>query len=504
MGSGDARLVVLAVALAGLFATIPTPDGLTQTGQFALATAIFAAVLWVTGALPLPVTALLIPVLLTLFGVTPQLGDALTGFADPVVFLLLAGFMLAAALQRQRLDRRIAYVLLLRLGTSPRRLVLAVMVATASLSMLISNTATTAMMAPIGLGLATQVTGPNAGHTNLHRSLLLGIAYAASVGGVGTLIGTPPNAIVVAALDEFAGIQISFLEWMVVGIPVVALTLPLVWFVLTFVVFAPATSDVSAARRKTKTALERDGPLTPAARRVALIFCVTASLWILGGLGVLFEGVLPAPVYTTLFGGPGPSLVGGGAHQGALYFVIVGLLSIPALLLADTVTWDDLADIDWGTLLLLGGGLSLANALTETGATAWLATGVFGSVIDAPLVVVLFVIVSVTILAGELASNTAMAAILAPVLITAGLESGGAFGVGPTDVALSLALAGALAASYGFALPVATPPNAIVYGTGELTRGEMLRAGLLLDVVMSLVLTVLFSLLLRVWPVLLA
>ncbi|MFB6124075.1 MAG: SLC13 family permease [Haloferacaceae archaeon] len=207
------RIAVVAVALAGAVVAGVAPNAALQSGaQFALGTMFFAAVLWVTGVVPLPVTALAIPVLLTVFGVYPEFEDAVVGFADPVVFLLLSGFVLAEALQRHGVDRRVAYHILVRLGTSPRRLVLAVMVATALLSMVISNTATTAMMIPVAIGLVGEVTEVEVAADdapNMQLALVLGIAYAASLGGVGTLIGTPPNAIVVGQLRELLGYRIT-------------------------------------------------------------------------------------------------------------------------------------------------------------------------------------------------------------------------------------------------------------------------------------------------------
>jgi len=512
-------VLFVAVVVTTVVAALPTPAGLTPAGQHALATTAFAAVLWMTGALPLPATALLVPLLLTVFGVFPDVADALVGFADPVVFLLLAGFMLAAALQKHGLDRRIAYVILARVGSSPRRLVLGVMGATALLSMLISNTATTAMMAPIALGAVNQVTNgaaaeagdaldqrPDGGAdrpSNLELATLLGTAYAASVGGVGTLIGTPPNAIVVSQLEVLVGVQITFVQWLAIGLPVVVVTLPLVWYVLTVVVYPPAVTDVSTARRRARTVLHEAGPLDRLARRTVVVFGVTAGLWLLGGLGFLFEDLLSATLHTTLFGGAGAHLFGTGGHQGLLYFVVVGLAAIPALLLSGAADWDDLVDIDWGTLLLLGGGISLANALSATGATEWLAQVTFGALAGAPLVVVLGAIVALTVLVGELASNTAMAAILAPLLVTAGAAYAGVFG-SSTAASTALALTGAIAASFGFALPVATPPNAIVYGTGRVDREHMLRAGVVLDLLMVVVVTGAVLVLSRtLWPLVL-
>lgn len=506
-----AAVVSLVVAAAsGVFVGIaPVGGDLTVAGQYAVATMVVAAVLWVTGAVPLSVTALLVPVLLTLTGVYADFGDAVAGFADPVIFLLLAGFMLAEALTARGIDRRIAFHILVSLGTSPRRLVLAVMVATAVLSMLISNTATTAMMVPIAVGLVSQVAnvataddGDDA--TNLQVALLLGIAYAASLGGVGTLIGTPPNAIVVGQLAELLGVRITFVDWLFVGLPMVVVTLPIAWWLLTYVAVPPRVTDVSGARRSARESLRDAGPLSPRARRVVAVFASTAGLWLLGGLGFLFRDWLPDPWFVTLFGGSGPSVFGTVGHEGALYYVVVGLYAIPALILSGGAEWDELTGIDWGTLLLLGGGISLANALSATGATRWLATVAFGALGDAPLLVVLLAIVAVTVVVGELASNTAMAAILAPLLVNVGPVYAEALGTTGQQASVVLAITGAIAASYGFALPVATPPNAIAYGSGYVTRADMLRAGVLLDAVVILVATGLVYVLSRVlWPVVL-
>ncbi|MFB6154399.1 MAG: DASS family sodium-coupled anion symporter [Haloferacaceae archaeon] len=505
------RLASLAGALLGgvAVAVAPLGGGLSVAGQYAVATMVVAAVLWITGALPLPVTALLVPVLLTATGVYPDFGDAVAGFADPVIFLLLAGFVLAEALKAQGIDRRIAYHILVRLGTSPRRLVLAVMVATAGLSMIISNTATTAMMVPIAVGLVGQVTdvaesegGEDA--SNLQIAMLLGIAYAASLGGVGTIIGTPPNAIVVGQLQELVGVDITFVDWLFVGLPMVAVTLPLAWYLLTHVVYPPAVTDVSGARQSAREQLREAGPLDADGRRVVAIFAATASLWLLGGLGFLFRETLPNQWFVAIFGGEGPTPFGTVGHQGVLYYVVVGLLAVPALMLSGAVEWDEVTELDWGTLLLLGGGISLANALATTDATRWLAAVTFGALGDAPLLVVLLTVVALTVAVGELASNTAMAAILAPLLVNVGPAYAGALGTTPTQASVFLAVTGAIAASYGFALPVATPPNAIAFGAGYVTREHMLRAGVLLDVVVVLTATAMVYLLSQfLWPLVL-
>ncbi|WP_276302261.1 SLC13 family permease [Halorussus lipolyticus] len=482
--------VVLGVSAAALaVAGAPTPAGLSPAGQHALATATFASGLWITGALPLAVTSLTIPVWLVALGVYPTLGQALTGFADPVVFLFLATFVLAVALQKHGLDRRVALRLLGRVGTTPRRVVLGVMVPTAVLSMLVSNTATVALMAPISVGVVRQIDATaNQSVENLHTATLLGVAYAGSIGGIGTLIGTPPNAIVVGLLAD-AGYEVDFAEWLVVGLPTVAVTLPLAWYLLIRL-YPPENVDVSSARETARASADEAGPLDRSARRVALIFVAVAGLWLLGGLGFLFEDALSPEWYALAFGRENE-------YQGLLYFVVVGLSAIPVLFLAGGVEWEDAEGIDWGTLLLFGGGLTLADALSDTGATEWLAGEVLSAFGDAPLAVLLAAIVALTVAFSELASNTATAAVLAPVLIEVGRE----FPLAGMDAAVLLPIASAVAASYGFALPVATPPNAIVFGTGEVTRGQMLRAGSVLDLVFVFVTTgVLLALSVTVLP----
>ena len=495
--------IVVAVAAAGAIAAAPTPAGLGRAGQLALATMTLAAVLWVTKALPLPVTALLIPVTLTGFGIYDEMELALSGFADPLIFLFVAGFMLAEALQTHDIDRRLA--LINWMGRSPRLLVLAIMLSTAFLSMWVSNTATTAMMTPVALGVLAEVVGRDAvadGDTsNMRVATLLGTAYAASVGGVGTLIGTPPNVVAVAFLDQLLGVEISFAQWLVVGLPVVAVTLPLTWYVLTFRLYPPEVTDVSGAQRQADAFLTEAGPLSPGGRRATYIFVVTAALWILGGLGFLFEGLLPSAWQVTLFGGDGTSVFGLAGHRGVLYFVVVGLLAVPALVVTGADDWENLVDIDWGTIVLFGGGISLADALGDTDATAWLAESVFDAVVGAPLVLVVLAVVVFAVLTTELSSNTATTTILAPILVGLGSVLAGTLGVGPVPAAIFLTVTGAIAASFAFALPVATPPNAIVFGSGHLEQREMIRAGVVLNVVMTVVLTglvlVLFSF---VWP----
>ncbi|OTF01784.1 DASS family sodium-coupled anion symporter [Halorubrum sp. SD683] len=506
--------IAAAVVATAAIAVAPTAGQLTTAGQYAVATMAFAAILWITGALPLALTALTIPILLTVFGVYPEFETAVLGFADPVIFLLLSGFMFAEALQTHGIDRRIALAILVRFGSSVRGLVLGVMVATALLSMVVSNTATVAMMVPIVLGIVESVTDltkageeprGSPGASNLQIAMLLGVAYAASLGGVGTLIGTPPNAIVVGQLDDLIGVEITFVEWLAVGLPMVVVTLPVAWVLLTYVVYPPREHDVERARERARERLRETGTLSSAARRTVAVFGTVAALWLLGGLGFLFEGVLPGSWYVTLFGGAAESVFGTAGHEGLLFYVLVGLLGIPALVVSGGAAWDDLLDIDWGTLLLLGGGISLANALHDTAATVWLAELILGPLAGAPIIAVLLVVIAMTVVVGEIASNTAMAAVLVPILVNIGPAYAAALGTTGELASVLLAVTGAVAASYGFALPVATPPNAIVFGAGYVEREHMLRAGVLLDVVVILLTTGMAYLLVRLlWPVVLS
>ncbi|WP_394337716.1 SLC13 family permease [Halobellus sp. Atlit-38R] len=516
-----------------MIAAAPSPEGLSIRGQYAVATMFFAGFLWVTGTLPLAVTAVSIPFVLTALGVYDDLDTALVGFADHLIFLFIAGFMLANALQKYDIDRRIALWMMSKMGSSPRRLVAAVMLATAFLSMWVSNTATTAMMTPIALGVLTQVLGredvaaaaadPSAdidadvatdgstgtvgvadSFTNLQISMLLGTAYAASVGGVGTLIGTPPNAILAAQLNEILGYEIGFAQWLLIGLPIVFVTLPLVWYILTYQIYPPEVSNVESAREEAAKYLEEEGALSTRGKRVAYIFTATAGLWVLGGLGDLVGPFLPSVWATTIFGGGGMTVFGVEGHQGILYYVMVGLAAIPALVLADTMEWDELVDIDWGTILLFGGGIALADALAATGATNWIADTVFSSLTGAPIVVVVGVVVLLVIFLTEMTSNTATATIIIPILISIGSVFAATLGLAEVSAAVFLAVSGAVAASFAFALPVATPPNAIVFGSGYIEQRHMMKAGVILNLVMTAVLTGLIWLLFRfVWPVVL-
>ncbi len=506
--------IAAAVLVTAAVAAAPIGGSLTTAGQYAVATMVFAAILWITGALPLALTALTIPILLTGFGVYAEFETAVLGFADPVIFLLLAGFVFAEALQFHGIDRRIALAILVRFGSSARGLVLGVMVATALLSMVVSNTATVAMMVPIVLGIVESVTdltkagaepaGDSAPASNFQIAMLLGVAYAASLGGVGTLIGTPPNAIVVGQLDELLGVEITFVEWLAIGLPLVIVTLPVAWLLLTHVVYPPRQYDVARAREHAREERRSLGALSTPARRTVVIFAATAVLWLLGGLGFLFEGLLPRAWYVTLFGGADASVFATAGHEGLLFYVLVGLAAIPTLVVSGAAPWEELVDIDWETLLLLGGGLSLANALADTDATVWLAELTLDPLGGGSILLVLLVVITLTITVGELASNTAMAAILAPILINVGPAYAAALGTTGELAAVLLAVTGAIAASYGFALPVATPPNAIVFGAGYIEREHMLRAGVLLDAVVILLTTGVAYLLIRtLWPVVL-
>lgn len=403
------------------------------------------AFLWLTEALPLAATALLVPVLATLSGLS-DIKAALLPFADPLIFMFFGGFALASALSYQKVDQWIARKLV-RLG-SGRFLPVAFLLfgCTAFLSMWMSNTATTAMMLPIALGLLRHSQASPA-HNRNAIFLLLGIAYSASIGGLGSVIGSPPNGIAATKLG------ISFAQWMAFGIPCVLLILPCMAFIL-YKVCQPDPECVLDVTEKS---------FTFNWHRIAtlLIFSATALCWIFGSWISKWLGVRTA------------------------IDTIIALIAVFLLLYFRVVRWRDIyKGTDWGVLLLFGGGLALSEILGRTGASTFLARLLSSGVEGAPVLLVLFAAVAFAILIGELASNTASAALLVPIFYSISAELGMS--------AASLVLPIALACSCSFMLPVGTPPNAIIFGTRLIPQRMMLKNGVLLNLI-CLVIVVLLS-----------
>ncbi len=438
-GRRSALYLLLAAGLALLMGLLlPAPAPVAK----GLALTVFIGLLWLSEALPLAVTALLVPLLALLLGF-PGLGttQALAPFADPVVFLFLGGFALAAAMRAQQLDRKLAFALLAwsrgRLGWAVGLL----FAATAIVSMGISNTATAAMMLPLALGLLRQVDPVRDRAT--HVFVLLGVAYAASLGGLGTLVGSPPNAIAARA----AGLDFS--DWLGIGLPLVTLLLPLMVLVLWWVL-RPSLGQ--------RVELELEAlPWTRGRLLTLAVFGCAVLGWTFGGGYLKRLGIQSPDSFVAL---------------AALVLVIAMRL----------VSWDELArQTDWGVLLLFGGGLALGEILDRSGAALWLGQQVAQWLQGASPFWILLVVAAFMVLLSEFASNTAAAALLVPVFAAVA----GRIGLPPELLVVTVAVA----ASCGFALPVATPPNALVYGTGRIAPREMLRAGLALDLVCVLVVT---------------
>lgn len=440
---------------------IPPPAGLPADGWHTLGLALMMAVWWSTEPVPIAVTALLPLIVLPLLGIG-GFGAVAAPYANPLVFLFLGGFLLAAAVQRWGLHRRLAHAAVRTIGTAPSRLVLGFMVASAFLSMWISNTAAVVLMLPVAvsiIAIVEEARPSGEGVRNFAIALLLGLAYAASIGGVGTLIGTPPNALLAGYLLESHGIDLSFAAWATVGMPLVAVFLPLAWLLLTRLVYPIAPELADAFRGgKLVEGLEAAGPMTRAERRVALVFLAAAALWI------------ARPLLNRISGLEGLS------DPGIALGCAAALFLIPSGMAADRrflMSWDEAKGIPWQVLILFGGGLSLASAMDATGLAGWIGQGLAG-LGALPLLVVLLALTTTVVLLTELASNTATVAALLPIAATI------AAGTGMDLVVVSAVVA--MAASCAFMLPVATPPNALVFGTGHVTVAAMVRAGLFMNI----------------------
>jgi sodium-dependent dicarboxylate transporter 2/3/5 len=437
-------------------------DAMSTEAWRVAAVGAWMAVWWATEAIPAPVTALLPLVVFEPLGISP-LREAAAHFANPVIYLFFGGFLLALAIERWDLHRRIALTILDRTGTDGRRLVGGFMLVCALLSMWMTNTSTTMMLLPIVLSVIRVIREniPDLSakqQQNFEITMLLGLAYAASIGGLATLIGTPPNALLVGFMADNYGVEISFLRWMVVGVPVSALMLPLAWIALTkylFPVNIPPNAAVSGHLKKLHAEL---GEMSKAERRVATVFGIVIVCW-----------MLQVPL-SDLIG------IGGFSDAGIVMTAAVLLFMLPSGDVAQPrlMTWEDAGRLPWGVLILFGGGLSLAAAVSDSGLALWLGESL------APLnawgsTVLLIAAVTLVIFLTELTSNLATAATFLPVVGAIAVQ------VGVPPIMLTVPIT--IAASCAFMLPVATPPNAIVFSTGLVTIPQMARAGLLLNLI---------------------
>ncbi len=445
-----------------LLAALLPPGGLSTQGKLVAALTAWMALWWLTEAVPVAVTALLPLALLPLAGLQPKAVAA--PYAHPLVFLFLGGFLVALAIERWGLHRRFALRALLLGGTSPRALLGAVMAVTALLSMWTSNTATAIVMLPIVRSIVerARAEASEARIGKLQTALALGVAYAASIGGMGTLVGTPPNLFLASFAREQLGLEVSFARWLLVGLPLVAVMLPLAWWLLAGPLYR-LDGEPLGSRQAVRATLRALGPLSRGERAAAIVFALVAACWTF------------RPLLRQLQLGPFRPFA-------SLTDTTVALLGGIALFLWPVgegdraLRWEEAERVPWGVLLLFGGGLSLAKALQRTGVTA--ALGAAASALHGvPGWLALFAVATAVVFLTEVTSNTATATALVPLVAALGP----ALGLRP----MQLATAAALAASCAFMLPVATPPNAVVFGSGYVTVRQMSRAGLALNLVAS-------------------
>jgi sodium-dependent dicarboxylate transporter 2/3/5 len=454
--------LALGPLVAGLMLLSGAPAGLEQSAWLTAAIGMLMAIWWATEALPIAATALLPLVLFPLLGVA-SIQDTAAPYANKVIYLFLGGFIVAFAMQRWNLHRRIALSVLQYAGGNGRSLVGGFMVASALISMWVMNTSTTMILLPIAVSIVAvihrSVTGLDGrARSDFQYAMLLGVAYGATIGGIATLVGTAPNAMLAAFMLENYGTQIDFASWMLVGLPLSIVMLPLAWLALTTIVFRVdfrTSGEGRAALQKMKADM---GRISTPEKRVAIVFVLMALAWVTRPL------LVRIPAFAAL--DDSSIAIAGGI---LLFMIPSGDKKDPILL-----RWSYAEQLPWSVLVLFGGGLTLAGAVTRTGLAEWLGASlqVIGSL---PTIGIVVVAAAMIIFLTELTSNIATTATFLPVVGAIAIESG-------MDPIL-LTVPVTLAASCAFMLPVATPPNAIVFGSGLLTIPKMARAGLALNII---------------------
>ena len=460
--------LVLGLLVFALIEITPAPSGLSTAGWHAAAVASLVAIWWVSEAIPLSATALLPLVLFPLLGVT-SINDAAVPYANRVIFLMVGGFVIALGMQRWNLHRRIALSLVALTGGSPAGVIGGFMLAAAVISMWVFNTTTTVMMVPIALSVIDFVRGGTSErpeHTraanNFATALMIGIAYAATIGGMGTLIGTAPNAVLAGFMSETYGIEVSFAQWMMVGVPMVIIMLPIVWLILVKIAFPIDLPSVPGQTRMIRAELDAMGPMSRGERTVAAVVAVTAFLWV---FRPVINDALP---FVTL------------NDTSIALLAAVSLFVIPVDLKTGTFAlggeWA--RNIPWGVVILFGGGLSLAAGIKSSGLADWIGGGT-GGLLGLPTILVVLTVVVLMILLTEITSNTATTATFLPIVA--------AVAIGLGENPMLLVIPTVFAASCAFMMPVATPPNAVVFGTGQITISQLIRSGIWANIAGALV-----------------
>ena len=459
-----AILIVLAPLIFFVLIMNP-PEGIPFAAYKMLLITLWMAMWWVTEAVPISVTALLPIVLFPLTG-SMELSNTTASYGNKYIFLFMGGFLLATAIQKWGLHKRIALNIIKIIGTNINKIILGFMIATAFLSMWISNTATVVMLMPMGVSIISLLEDNPETTKNENKifgkALMLSIAYSASIGGIATLIGTPPNLIFAGFLDEAYNIEVTFWQWFQFGLPISILLLLFTWFYITKVSFKFQRKSFPGGKKEIVKLLEELGPIKNEEKIILSVFILTAFFWITRSF--LWQNIIPGLDDTVIAMASG-----------------IFLFTLPAENGKRIINWDDALTIPWGIMLLFGGGMALASGFQETGLAEW-----FGLQItlfqELSLFLLILILITLVNFLTEVTSNTASTAMLLPIIapIAIGLE------INP----ILLLVATTTAASCAFMLPVATPPNAIVFGSGHLKISDMMKTGVWLNFFSILVLSI--------------
>lgn len=442
----------------------------SEKGDAVIATALWMVCWWITEAVSISVTALLPLILFPLFNIMP-INDTGANYGSPIVFLFFGGFVLALALEKVNLHKRIALTIIKKTGTTPNKIILGFMIATAFISMWISNTASTVVMLPIAMSVINLLIDDADGFTkndkNFALSIMLGIAFAANAGGIATIIGTPPNSVLIGLLENEYAIEISFLKWMLLGLPFSVLLITIIYFILVKLIFPSGELQFNASKEVIDVELQKLGKITPKEKYVLIIFGVVVFLWM---FRTLINKIIPGLALTDTI----ISVLGA-----------LALFAIPFNLKKGDfiLEWGDTKKLAWGILILFGGGLALAKGMSSSGIVDLVAQSIATANISIFLTAAILIVLMLFMT--ELMSNVALVAVLAPVV--AGIA------IGLEIPMLYLLIPVTIASSCAFMLPMATPPNAIVFASGYIKVHQMAKAGVLINIIAIALLILMFK-----------